>query len=268
MAEENREIALVTGASLGLGKEMAEILASQGYDLVIVSRSEDKLLELKKNIITDYQVNVTSIPIDLSLIDAAERLHEKVEERGLAVSVLVNNAGIGSYGPFIELSAKVDEQMQILNMLTLTKLTRLFVKPMIERKKGAILNVASTAAFQPGPWSATYYATKAYVLSFSEALYAELKGTGVRVSTLCPGPTLTTFQLRSKMIDSRAFHSPMVEKNPRRVAHRGIMAMQAGKRLVVSGLLNKLLIFSARFMPRFLVLWLTGKMMSRHHRAA
>lgn len=245
------ETALVTGASGGIGEELARLLAAGGADLVLVARSEDKLAALARDLSAARRVQARVIAQDLSAPDAADRIGDALESAGLAVDILVNNAGFGVYGPFAE--TPPDEEMRMLqvNIVALTALTKRLLPPMVKRGHGRVLNVASTAAFQPGPLMAAYYASKAYVLSLSEALANETGGTGVTVTCLCPGPTHTGFQDRARMRESKLFTTLGV-MSAADVAREGYDGMMAGRRLVVPGLGNKLGVQALRITPRAL----------------
>ncbi|HLN57107.1 MAG TPA: SDR family oxidoreductase, partial [Thermoanaerobaculia bacterium] len=186
--------ALVTGASSGIGKELARLIAADGYDLVLVARRQERLEELARELSVAHGVSARVIAADLADPDSPKRIVEELEAERIAVDVLVNNAGFGIYGRLW--NSDITRQLEIIqvNVVALTDLTGRLLPGMVSRKRGRIVNVASTAAFQPGPYQAVYYATKAYVLSFSEAIAEELKGTGVTVTALCPGPTTTEFQ--------------------------------------------------------------------------
>lgn len=248
---KQRETALVTGASLGIGLELAKNFAEDGIDLILVARSEDKLKAIAKEFEEKCGVKVTVLAQDLAASGAAAELHRRVADLGLTVDYLVNNAGAGQYGKFLEINPEVDDRMLQLNMIVLTEATRLFAKDMTRRGKGRVLNVASTAAFQPGPLMATYYATKAYVLSLSEALNNEFKDQGVTVTALCPGPTRSGFQDNAKMDGSRILKLGMMEAAP--VAKIGYQGMRKGRAVVIPGAGNKVLAQSIRFTPRAVV---------------
>jgi short-subunit dehydrogenase len=238
---EATRTALVTGASGGIGEEFARLLAVDGYRLVLVARREDTLVELAKELGGGHR----AIAADLSCRGEAERV---AVEAG-PVDVLINNAGHADFGPFAEADLAKTVGMMELNVASLTVLTRLVVEGMLERGKGRILNVASTAAFQAGPLMSVYYATKAYVLSFSEALAEELRGTGVTVTALCPGTTASGFQARAEMESSRLVKGRTLARASD-VARIGYRAMQRGDVVVVPGLRNKILASSVRFTPR------------------
>ena len=247
------QTALITGASSGLGLEFAELFARDGWRPVLVARSGDKLHALAADLTTRYGVEAVAIPLDLAQAGSAERLFDEVERRQIAVDALVNNAGFATFGLFAETSLGEEREELQLNVVTLTELTKLFLKPMLARNRGRIMNVSSSAAFQPGPFMAVYYATKAYVLSFSEALSAELEGTGVSVTCLCPGPTESGFQDRANMGASGLFKTLRVSKAAS-VARAGYRAMMRGKRLVIPGRMNQIVAFLPRLSPRGMVL--------------
>jgi short-subunit dehydrogenase len=237
-----KKVALVTGASAGLGVEFARQLSKRGYALVLAARRKDRLEELAKEL-----GNARAVAVDLSKKDAAAKLLADVAANGEVIDLLVNNAGFGLVGRFAELDAKRERQMIDLNVGTLTDLCRAVAPGMIARKSGAILNVASTAAFQPGPGMAVYFATKAYVLSFTEALHEELRRHGVKVSCLCPGPTATEFG------EVAGFGAPVPDfamAQSRPVVSAGLRGLDKNKAVVVPGLLNKLSSQGHRLLPR------------------
>lgn len=203
--EHKARTALITGASGGIGYELAKLFAKDHYNLVLVARSGDKLNQVAGQLREQFNVTVNTIALDLAADQAVTMLFERLKGEGMAVDVLVNNAGFGVFGEFAEMPEEGIWGQIRLNVMALTYLTRLFLPAMIARRHGKIMNVASTAAFQPGPLMAVYYATKAYVLSFSEALANEVAGTGVVVSCFCPGATDTGFQKRAGMENSRLF---------------------------------------------------------------
>jgi len=238
--------ALITGASSGIGLELAKICAHHKHDLILVARSEDKLNALKTELAN--RVNVTVITADLSDPAAPQALYDTVEAAKLNVDYLINNAGFGDFGQFKDSDWAKEQQMIQLNIMALTELTKLFMPHLLDNK-GKVMNVASTAAFQPGPYMAVYYATKAYVLSFSEAIAHELKPCGVSVTALCPGPTESGFQdaadmHHSKLVKGKHMPSSAV------VAEYGYQAMMSGKRVAVQGMVNKVMAQSVRFTPR------------------
>lgn len=253
----HKPVALITGASTGIGYEMAKIFAARGYDLVVVARSAKNLKALQNSL--SPLVKVTSIPLDLASPKAAQSLFSKTQKAKLEIDVLVNNAGFGSSGKFVDLDLK-RELMQIdLNVRVLTELTHLYGAEMSKRKKGRILNVASTAAFQPGPFMAVYYATKAFVLHFSEAIADEIKPRGVQVSVLCPGATVTEFADTAGMHKSRLFSSKLMKPaTAEAVAIYGVNKFLKGKTLIIHGFMNKVMVISGKFSPRFVVRKIAG----------
>ena len=246
-----RRTALITGASSGIGFELAKLFARDAHQLVLVARGKEALLYVAGQLREQFDVPVTVIAKDLSRALSPEELLAELRQRGLQVEVLVNNAGFGAYGPFAESDPVVQLEMVQLNLTSLTHLTRLLLPEMVGRRAGKILNVASTAAFQPGPLMAVYYASKAYVLSFSEALANELRGSGVTVTALCPGPTPTGFQKRSGMKSSG--HLSSFAMDVESVARIGYQGMLRGKTVVIPGLRNRLLAQLVQFVPRDLV---------------
>lgn len=241
--------ALVTGASGGIGLELARLFAQDGYNLVLVARNSEKLAQLASELEKRHSISAKTVAIDLSEHDSPEQLYSQLQTEGISVDVLVNNAGFTVFGRFLETPLQDELQMMQVNMVTLTHLTKLFLPQMVERGWGKILNLASTAAFQPGPLMAVYYASKSYVLSFSEAIANELQGTGVTVTALCPGPTRTGFQKRGNMEDSRlvAGREIMSAKTVARVGYRALMK---GQQVVIPGFTNWLFAEAVRFAPR------------------
>jgi len=253
--------ALITGASTGIGYELSKVFAREGYHLVLVARNEQKLQELAKELSKPAGISVKVIAMDLSNPSAADELFATLQRESVDVDVLVNNAGFATYGPFAESAPHSQIVMMNLNMVTLTHLTRLFLPGMIQRHDGKIMNVSSTAAFQPGPLMAVYYATKAYVLFFSEALANELEGTGVTVSALCPGPTTTEFQKRAQMDGVRLVRSGLMDAAT--VAEAGYRGLMKNKPVVIPGFKNSFLAFTVRFVPRKMAVRITRKLQSR-----
>ena len=249
--------ALITGASAGIGLELARVFAREGYSLVLVARNQKRLEEIAAEL---QPASVQVIAKDLSLPSAPEEIQRSTPR----VDVLVNNAGFGVYGKFAETSLTEELNMMQLNMSALVALTKLYLAGMVAARSGRILNVASTAAFQPGPLMAIYYATKAFVLSFSEAIGNELEGTGVTVTALCPGPTATEFQERSKLQNSALVKGKKI-MDARTVAEAGYRGMLAGKTIVIPGLKNKLLAQSIRVSPRSMVTRIVRGMQEEVH---
>jgi short-subunit dehydrogenase len=249
-AANARPIVLITGGSEGIGYELAKRFARDRHDLVLVARDADKLRSAAEEL-SALGARVEVIVHDLSPPGSGAALHAEVHRRGLRIDVLVNNAGAGLYGPFAETGLDRDLALMRLNMEALVALTRLVLPGMLERRSGAILNVGSTAGFQPGPLMAVYYATKAFVLSFSEALANELEGSGVQVSVLCPGPTLTGFQRVAGIGSGRPMHAGVMTAVE--VADIGYREFRRGELTIIPGLRNRLLAFAVRLAPRRLV---------------
>jgi short-subunit dehydrogenase len=247
----DRKTALITGASFGIGMELARIFAREGYNLVLVARSADKLRQLASEFEKAHGTRSLILATDLTEPGASAYVLDQTTRADIQLDVLVNNAGFGQYGLFAENDLEQCLRQIQLNVTTLTHLTRLYLPAMIGRKSGRILNVASTAAFQAGPLMAVYYATKAYVLHFSEAIANELQGTGVTVTCLCPGPTATEFLKRAKMTGIRLEKYGTMDA--RTVAEDGYRALMAGKTVAISGLKNWLVAQSVRFAPRRMV---------------
>ncbi len=252
MGEALRQTALVTGASSGIGRDLARRFARDGHDLVLVARDSRRLTEVADELQKAHRVRAHVLVADLSDPGAPVAIMRWLEERQIRVDFLVNNAGYARSGQFAHSDLAQELAMMQVNMVALTHLTRLVLPGMIARRGGRILNVASTAAFQPGPLMAVYYATKAYVLSFSEALSNELHGSGVTVTTLCPGPTRTGFQAEAKIEGSRLVRGPLMMESAA-VARSGYRGMMRGKPLVIPGALNWLLVQVVRITPRNLV---------------
>lgn len=247
-----KQVALITGASSGIGLELAELFAKDKINLVLVARSENKLKELSERLTTQYGVAVYLVAKDLSNYDAAKEIFDWCLANNIQIDYLVNNAGFGDFGFFAESNWSKQLQMINLNITTLTYLTHLFLPSMIKKKNGRVLNVASTAAFQPGPLMAVYYATKAFVLHFSEAIANELQETGVSVTVLCPGATESGFQAAAAMEESKLVKGKKLPTS-KDVAEYGYKSMMKGKALAIHGVMNYLLANSVRFTPRNLV---------------
>jgi uncharacterized protein len=244
--------ALITGASVGIGRELAKLFAQNSHNLVLVARNAARLQEVAGDLERQFEVTAKAFPLDLTSSAAPQFLFDQLRRENIAIDVLVNNAGYGKLGAFTQIPYAESAGQIELNITALTHLTKLFLAPMLERKAGRILNVASTAGFQPGPLMAVYYATKAYVISFSEALANELQGTGVSVTCLCPGLTDTEFQTRAGTERTTLFRRtrPM---DAATVARDGYRALMKGKPLVISGIRNRLLMESLRVSPRRVV---------------
>ena len=254
--------ALITGASSGIGLELAKLFARDGHDVVLVARSADKLKQLAGELGSAHGVRATVISADLADPGAPEEIFRTLRAADVELDVLVNNAGFGVTGPFLATDAAAELRMIQVNVTALTHLTKLFLPAMLGRGAGRILNVASTAGFQPGPFMAVYYATKAYVISFSEALANELQGTGVTVTCLCPGVTDTEFQKRAGTEQTPLFRQ-MRPMDAKTVARDGYRALMKGKPLVISGFRNWLLAESLRVSPRKLVTAISRRLIER-----
>lgn len=254
--------ALVTGASAGIGEALAVELAKQKFNLILVARRADRLDALAQRLTAEHGIRAHTIAADLAAQGAADKLFADVAARGLTVDILVNNAGLGQNGAFHELPADTMLQLLQVNIVALTALTRAFLPAMIERKRGHVLHVGSVAGFMPGPGMAVYYASKAYVASFSDALAAELQGTGVSSTNLCPGATESEFAAVADMQTSRLFSTQPV-MSAQEVAAAGVAGMLAGKPTVIPGLNNKAAVLSAKLTPRALntriTQWINGK---------
>ncbi len=247
-----KKTALVTGASAGIGLELAKEFAAAGYNLVLVARSKDKLDKLAQEIQETSEVKVLIVAKDLLAQNACQEIYDDLESQGIKISCLVNNAGFANYGSFAKADIKKELASIQLNVVALTELTWLFMQDMLEHNQSEILNVASTAAFFSGPYMAVYYATKNYVLAFSEALSVELKDTGITISTLCPGPTYSDFQATAKMENSKLVKGKKMMTSAE-VARIGYQGLKAKRAIVIPGLMNKIQVLAPRFLPRRLM---------------
>lgn len=251
-------IALVTGASSGIGKSLLPLFAADKHDLVLVARRADLLEQQKRDLEQRHGIRVWCIPLDLAKASAPVELFDKTRALGLDVDILVNNAGFAQYGIFHEQKRQRLREMIDVNVATLTELSHLYLQPMVQRRRGRILHVASTAAYQPGPRMAVYYASKAYVLSLSEALSFELQGSGVTVTALCPGPTRTEFMdVAGYGVAPAAFDAAVMTSEA--VAALGYRALMKGERVVVAGLANRVATIASQMGPRSLVLKVTER---------
>jgi len=257
-----KKTALITGASSGIGKELAFIHASKNGNLVLVARNIEKLNLIKNELENKYGISVYVIKKDLSLTDSALEVYNEIKKQQIKVDYLINNAGFGDFGFFIDNNWIKEQQMINLNITTLTHLCKLFLKDMVKRGHGKIMNVASTAAFQPGPTMAVYYATKAYVLHFTEAVANEVEKTGVSITALCPGATASGFQAAAKMEDSNLVKGKRLPTS-KQVAKYGYKSMLRGKRVAIHGFKNYLLANSIRFTPRSLVIKIVRKLQDK-----
>jgi short-subunit dehydrogenase len=254
--------ALITGASNGIGLELAKVHASKGGDLVLVARNILKLDELKSELERKYKIKVYTIGKDLSAQNAAQEVYDETKKQNIQIDYLVNNAGFGDFGMFAETDWNKELLMINLNITTLTQFTKLYLQDMVARKSGKIMNVASTAAFQSGPTMAVYYATKAYVLSFSEAVDNEVSDKGVTITTLCPGATESGFQAAAAMEESALVKGKKLPTSAE-VAEYGYKAMLKGKTVAIHGLMNYIMANSVRFTPRAIVVKLTRKIQDK-----
>lgn len=256
--------AVITGASSGIGYELAKVFARNKVNVVLIARSEKKLQELAQELEKTYGIIAKTLAKDVSQLASAKEIYDWTKQQGFRVEYLINNAGFGDFGFFTETGWDKELEMINLNMTALTALTKLYVKDFVAQKTGKILNVASTASFQPGPLMAVYYATKAYVLSFSEAISNELKGTGVTVTALCPGPTESGFQAAADMKDSKLVKGKKLPTS-QDVAEYGYKALMNAKVVAVHGLMNKIMAQSVRYTPRVVVRSLVRAMSERTH---
>ena len=253
--------ALITGASSGIGLELAHLFAQDGYRLVLVARNRAALRELGDELQSRYNVTVRISPKDLAHPASPLELYQELQEAGIVLDVLVNNAGFGAAGAFLQTDWNNEAEMLQVNIVALTHLTKLFL-PQIRAREGKVMNVASTAAFQPGPFMAVYYASKAYVLSFTEALAEELRGTNVTVTCLCPGPVKTNFQKRAYLTGTAMMNSPLLV-DVREVARAAYDGLQQGKRLVIPGWKNRMGVALLRISPREMVTRVVRKLQEK-----
>jgi short-subunit dehydrogenase len=257
--------ALITGASTGIGYALSRCFAAGRHNLVLVARQEQRLQQVADELHRDFGVTAKVLVTDLSRPEAPQLILDTVHKESLHVEYLVNNAGIGLGGKFADTDLMVELSMMQLNMTALVHLTKLFLPDMLARRSGRIMNVASTAAFQPGPLMAVYYATKSFVLSFSEAIANELKGTGITVTALCPGPTESEFQKRAHIENTRLVKSKLMGlMTSEAVAKIGYQGFMSGKRLVIPGLLNKIGVQSTRVSPRAMTAQIARVLQENH----
>lgn len=245
---------LVTGASAGIGAEIARELARRGLGVTLAARREERLRELAEELSGEHGVRTETVSVDVSEVDARKKLKAELDERGLTVEVLVNNAGYGSGGKFTRLDADDEAAMIRTNVEAVIALTGIFLPGMVERGRGAILNLASLIAFQPVPFQATYGASKAAVLSFSEAIHEELRGTGVTITAVCPGPVRTEFGEQGGFggADDKIPNFVWLEAD--KVAADAVEGLDSGERVVVPGALNQLAAYAGHYMPRGMLL--------------
>lgn len=245
------ETALITGASSGIGMELARLFAADDSNLVLVARREDRLRALADELKSEFGVDVFILPKDLSEKNAPREIFDTIQKENIQIDVVVNSAGFGARGAVVDLDADMQTDMIQVNIAALTHLTRLFLPGIIERGRGGILNVGSLAGFQPGPNLAVYYATKAYVLSFTEALSEEIKNPNIKITCLAPGPVRTEFGSKSELDDSLLFKLSLMDAEP--VVKAGYVGFRKGKVIVLPGFKQKIIPFMLRFIPRFLV---------------
>lgn len=258
-----RGAALITGASSGIGLELARVAAADGHPLVLTARTRHRLDALAAEAGERHGVATHVIVADLADPGAPAMVHAECERRGLEVEVLVNNAGFGGWGRFADTDLERELAMVQVNVTALVHLTKLFLPDMVRRGRGRVLNLASTAAFQPGPLMAVYYASKAFVLSFSEAIADELSGTGVTVSALCPGPTSSQFQRRAGIEGARVVSGWVQMMDAPAVARLGWAAMKRGRRVIVPGAMNKAAVNAVRLSPRRLTTRVVRKLQEK-----
>jgi hypothetical protein len=267
--QRRKEYALITGASSGIGYELAKVFARNGFNLVLVARNRDRLETVAKELARDYMADCRVIAADLSMMSGVEEVHRRVRESNLTVYVLVNDAGIGSYGPFVRTDFKKESDMINLNVLGLSYMTRLFAADMVASGSGKVLNVASTTGFWPVPNMSVYAATKSYVISFSQALASELKGTGVNVSVLCPGAVDTNFLKdgQEKAIERRSglvgrMRDRMMHMDAPTVAATAYRDLMKNKRVIVPSAFFRIVVSTMKFVPQGLV----SDLRARSHR--
>lgn len=255
--------ALITGASNGIGYELAKVHAEKGDNLVLIARSKNKLDELKKELEEKHRIQVHIIGKDLSVAGAAVKVYEEVKQNNISIDYLINNAGLGDIGLFANCDWKKQENMINLNITALAHFTRLYLPDMIKQRSGKILNVASTAAFQPGPTMSVYFATKAFVLSFSEAVNEEVRDKGITVTALCPGSTESGFHAAA-IGDNKELKERRLPSS-RKIAEFGYRAMMKGKSVAIPGLMNSIMATSVRFIPRALMVKAVRKIQEKKH---
>ena len=255
-----KETVLITGASSGLGMELAKLFAADGSDLVLVARREERLIELADELKSEHGIEVHVLPKDLSNKTAPKEIFSHLNKENIEIDVVVNNAGFGNKGQIADLDTDLQLDMIQVNLVALTHLTRLFITGIIERGYGGILNVGSLAGFQPGPNLAVYYATKAYVLSFTEALAEEISNPNIKISCLAPGPVKTEFGEKSDLEDSLLFKLSLMEMAP--VVKAGYEGFRKGQTIIIPGLKQQIVPFLNRFTPRLLVRKIAKKLNS------
>lgn len=247
----DKKYTLITGGTKGIGLELAKLFAKDKNNLVIVSRNLDELKATKKALEYEFNISVEVLNLDLSIDDSFEKLIEFIEEKNIVIENLVNNAGIGSFGYFDEVDTNKDIKLIDINIVALTKLIKYFLPKMKKRKSGAILNIASTAAFVGGPKMSAYYSSKAYVLTLSEALYEEAKEFNVNVSCICPGPVKTSFQKNAGIKKSEKAKKYLMDAED--VAREGYYGFKNKKAIIIPGFKNKLMVIATKFLPRSII---------------
>ena len=240
---------LITGASSGIGYELAKLFKRDGYNLILVARNKERL-KIASDRLKDKESKIIMLDVDLSKEEEIDKLIRFINENKIEVDILVNNAGVGSFGDFTEIDWSIEEKLIDINIKALTKLTKYFLPKIIEKRSGGILNVASTAAFASGPRMATYYASKAYVLNITEAIHEEVKDYGVKISCLCPGPVRTSFQNKAGINKSEQAKKYLMDADI--VAQIGYDEFKKGKVIIVPGLKNKILIKANKLLPRYI----------------
>jgi short-subunit dehydrogenase len=256
-----QQTVLITGASSGIGKDLAILFAEKHYNLVLVARSKQQLDDLAKQLVTQHNIKATVIAKDLSQPLAAKEVMTELQSQQITIDILINNAGFGTYGPFHQTDLAETLNMMALNMTTLTELTYLVIPDMLKKKSGKIMNVSSLAAFQACPLMAVYSATKAYVLSFTEAITEELKDTGIKVTAFCPGVTFTAFQERANTKNARILKNGFNIMSSKQAATIAFNALMRNKSFVISGMINNIMAFLTRFTPRKLNTQMAGFLM-------
>lgn len=244
-----KDYTIITGSSSGIGYELANLFAEDKHNIILVARNEERL-QIVKDKLRRTDIDIKILALDLANMDDCNKLIKFVEENNIDISILVNNAGVGSFGDFKDIEWNEEEKLIDINIKALTKLTKYFLPKMIDKKRGGILNVASTAAFASGPRMATYYASKAYVLNLTEAIYEEVKGTGVKVSCLCPGPVKTSFQDKAGIKKSENAKKYLMDAQT--VAKEGYYRFKKGKLIIIPGFKNRILVNINKLMPRFI----------------
>jgi uncharacterized protein len=257
----SKQTVLITGASAGLGAGFARAFAKRGDDIILVARRTDRLETLAAQLSATHNIKATVFSTDLTEPGAVPRLHLDIDDANLTVTCLINNAGYGLRGSFADMDGPSQARMIDLNCRALVELSHAFLPDMIKAGRGGILNIASTAAFQPGPWMAVYYASKAFVLSFSEALHDEVRASGVTVAALCPGATRTEFFETAQMTDSLL--SRYMAGDADKVIRDGLAALDKNRAVAISGALNTMIAQSIRLTPRSVARWIAGSLQRR-----